>query len=254
MGEIVYYYKNYDELFNQPDDESKNWYEKFYELSYAGNLEALNNLLSSAEEIYFDEYLIYNSIQQLTNDDMIEKRKRILKQIKISGIVRGIKKFKDGTIIIKTKKPYPNILVIKLSELIPETTHDGNLGNWERHGKCHDMSHSISLRLGIPNDLVTGYVRTVSDKTKFLHSWVEFSDGEKEYAIDYTMNVMMNKKGYYFLRKCEEICRINDTDVLFDLDIFSRFPGISTREYCVFRHEIVKEYRQESGLIYKKVK
>lgn len=113
------------------------------------------------------------------------------------------------------------------------------------------MSLEISLSLNFPNEVVTGFIYGISDKVKYLHSWIEFNKDGNEYVIDYTMNVIMNKEGYYFIRQAEELSRISNQDILFDSKI-----SINSKVYLVFRHEIMKELEKNSFLFpdYGKVK
>ena len=248
MEEVVYYYKNYDLEFNVPEKEANEWYLKVYELGEKGDAEGVTELFKQANELYFDEYHIYNTIQQLTNDNA--EKTRLLKQLKECKIVKKIKTYKDGTIVIVTKKDkdnnIPDIIVTRLSDFILDLKEEDNdLGTWERQGKCHAKSKEISLRLTFPNEVVTGYFHSMSDKARFLHSWVEFSQNGKDYVIDYTMNIVMNKRGYYFIRHIEELCRISDTDILSDLELFSQLKGLNIKEYMVYRHEIAKELKEK---------
>lgn len=252
MEEVEYRYRNFDLLFNIPEKVSNEWYLKVYELAEKGDAEGVANLFKQANELYLAEYHIYNTIQQLTNNDAIgDIRERLLKQLKACQIVKKIKTYKDGTIVIVTEKDMPDIVVTRLSDFIPDLKKDNNLGNWDRQGQCHTQSKEISLRLDFPNEVVTGYFHAMSDKARFLHSWVEFSKDGKDYVIDYTMNAVMNKKGYYFIRHVQELCRISDTDILSDIDLFSHLRGLNIKEYMVFRHEMAREL-EKNAPIFKK--
>jgi len=244
--------KNFDLMFVTPSRESEEWDNKAYELSKKGDLEGWDNLLRQANELYLDEYHIYNTIQQLTIDDA--EKDRLLKQLESCRIVKKVKTFEDGTTMIVTNKDEhdnPDIVFIKLSDLIPDLNDDYNLGSWNRNGKCHTKAKKISLRLGMPNEVVTGYFHTMSDKARFLHSWVEFSEAGEDYVIDYTMNVVMNKRGYYFIRHACELCRIKDSDILSDGELFSQLGCLDDKEYLVFRHEIASDLEKNKAAFQK---
>lgn len=133
----------------------------------------------------------------------------------------------------------------RLSDVIPELNTDGDLVNWNRIGKCHTKSREISSRLEISNEVVTGYFHTIADVTRYLHSWVEFSKSGEDYVIDYTMNVVMNKKGYYSLGHIKELCRIRNNEIISDFPLFSQFADLPLKIYLVFRHEMAKEIEQK---------
>lgn len=249
-------------MFTIPEQASDEWIYKVFELGENGDIDGIQNLFCQTQELYFDEYHIYNIIQQLTNDESftnIDTRKRLLKQLEECSLVKGIRTLEDGFILVETKKDTPNIpdiLITRLSDLIFDLKDDHDLGNSTRLGQCHTKAQEISLRIGFPNEVVTGYFHALSDKARFLHSWIEFSGDEEDYVIDYTMNAVMNKKGYYFIRHVKELCRINNHDILSDLDLFGSLEGLNIKEYMVFRHEMARDLERTNiaaGNQFKKV-
>ena len=116
----------------------------------------------------------------------------------------------------------------------------------ERHGECYEIAHEISLNLGISNNIVTGYIYGYTDKSKFLHSWVETTIKGEEYVIDGTLNSLINKQGYYLMQHAKPITKISNQTFANDniknyLEKIKTFPiGV----YYVFRDEIIKDFKK----------
>lgn len=231
-------------LFLDQERNSKEWVDKFFELGENGDTEGMTTLLNNAKQLYLEEYDIYDTIQHLTNKATDgTKREKLIEQLRSYSIIKKVEEAGD-TIMVRT--PQCDIIFVKLTGLLPGLKEE-SLETWDRMGRCHTKSIEVSSRLEVfSNDVVTGYIYDISDKAKFLHSWLEFSKDKKEYVIDYTMNVVMNKEGYYYLRHADPITRINDVDIREDKKKgFSDIKGLTDREYLVFRHEIAKELRQK---------
>jgi hypothetical protein len=224
--------KSYELLFSVPEREDIDWYNEDAE--------------SPDKQFEWDNtYHIYNTIHELTNDDAIgEKREILLTKLKESEFVKEINILEDGSIIILTKNGLPDISFGKLSDIFPKLKDNKKLGNFGRRRHCHTKSKEISTRLEFPNVVVTGYAYSISTGDRILHSWVEFNKDGKDWVIDYTMNVMMEKKGYYYLRHIIELCRIDHNDILSDRDLFFPLEKISIKEYMVFRHELAKDLKR----------
>lgn len=63
---------------------------------------------------------------------------------------------------------------MKFSEVVPQSKKLLiDLEDDRRVGTCYSKAFDIALHLGIPNDIVTGYTYGYTDKSKFLHSWIE---------------------------------------------------------------------------------
>ena len=254
MEKYNYINPDFEQLFIDPEKISDKWYHDFYYLSKKGDTEGLNNLFAQAENLYWNEYHIFNTISQLMNSDAKgEKKIKLLNQLKECGLVTDVEHYQDGdpTIIIKTPKGTSDIAVAKLSDIIPEFKNYTSLEGPDRQGQCHEKSREISLRLGFPNQVVTGWVFTISDVVKHLHSWVEFTENGRDFVIDFTLNAIINKNAYYFLRHVEILCEINDTDILSDLELFSSIKGLNLKEYLVFRRELAKSLINSTNIEYK---
>ena len=139
---------------------------------------------------------------------------------------------------------------MQLSKLLPSTMELlPDLENDEREGTCFSKAYHIALNLGIPNDIVTGFCYGYTDKSKFLHSWVETKLKSEEVIIDGTLNAIFNKEGYYNLRHTKPISRISNKTLKSDIDKYLKdFKTISPEVYYVFRDEIIKDFEKNSDL------
>ena len=111
---------------------------------------------------------------------------------------------------------------------------------------------SLELARHLPNAIVvTGKVAGQTSKSSYLHTWVETTteDG-RQVVLDYSMNAIINKQGYYTLRHASQISAINGADIASDMEKVSPFINageLSGKEYLVYRDsimEILKENEQ----------
>ena len=230
--------KNYDLLFADPENEGLEWFEEFHRTKRTDK-KAFMELISQAEELYLDEYDIYTIIQQLTISDAVgEKREELLNRLRKNEKVKSVR---DDGAAVEIETTEGKISFAKLSEVLPGLKGDKELETWNRMGKCHHKSMELSESVGMPNDVVTGYVYLISDKTKFLHSWVECNKTRKVPLVaDYTLNVLMNRDGYYYLRKAEPLTRVSDQDIKRDQERFSHL-NLEPKAYLLFRDEIARD-------------
>lgn len=91
-----------------------------------------------------------------------------------------------------------------------------------RRKRCHGLSIKGSEILkkfySIDNKVVTGYAYENIDKVRYLHSWIELEEDGEQYVIDSTLNIVMNKEGYYLLMhiKEKEIESVVDAQLIID--------------------------------------
>lgn len=128
----------------------------------------------------------------------------------------------------------------KVKKIIP------NIEEESRFGNCYKYAYYISLGLQIPNNLTVGYIYGYSDKSKFLHSWVETDINEEEFVIDATLNAIINKDGYYLMQHAKPINKINNQTFREDLNNYPMIDNknIPLEVYYVFRDEIMKEFEK----------
>ena len=246
--------KNFNELFIKPDIESEEWDSKIFDYGLAQDVENLTKHLESANELYLEEKQIYTAINSFTLDtdgDNEEESMRLIDGLKDNELVEDSEVTKS-TLVIKTTNG--DIKVWKLSEIIPELKmEDSDLTTENRKGKCHEKSIKIANSLGeIKSDVVTGYIFGYSDKAKYLHSWVEFNHYGKDMVIDYTLNALMNKEGYYMIQNAKPLSRIDSKTIKEDSKILNKFDKLGSfniKEYLLFRDEIMKDFEKNKEII-----
>lgn len=251
--------KNYNELFNTRFKTSQKIDEKFAELfNTSGLKEGIKYLKQvGATELDMDNYNIKYRISEWTKDSLSDKEKiAFLNELRDLGdYILDIKvekneKFNLPEVKIETTKGI--IQAIQFSSVAPEVKNlFPFIESDKRFGNCYDFAYNISLNLGVPNQIVTGYIYGYSDKSKFLHSWVESTINDEEYVIDGTLNAMINKEGYYLMQHAKPITKISDSvlksDIKNHLDVMQTIP---LEVYYVFRDEIVNDLKRNN----KKVK
>lgn len=247
--------KNYNELFNTRFKTSQKIDEKFAELfNTSGLKEGIKYLKQvGATELDMDNYNIKYRISEWTKDSLSNKEKiAFLNELRDLGdYILDIKvekneKFNLPEVKIETTKGI--IQAIQFSSVAPEVKNlFPFIESDKRFGNCYDFAYNISLNLGVPNQIVTGYIYGYSDKSKFLHSWVESNIKGEEYVIDGTLNAMINKDGYYLMQHAKPITKISDSvlksDIKNHLDVMQTMP---MEVYYVFRNEIVNDLERNN--------
>lgn len=247
--------KNYNELFNTRFKTSQKIDEKFAELfNTSGLKEGIKYLKQvGATELDMDNYNIKYRISEWTKDSLSDKEKiAFLNELRDLGdYILDIKvekneKFNLPEVKIETTKGI--IQAIQFSSVAPEVKNlFPFIESDKRFGNCYDFAYNISLNLGVPNQIVTGYIYGYSDKSKFLHSWVESTINDEEYVIDGTLNAMINKEGYYLMQHAKPITKISDSvlksDIKNHLDVMQTIP---IEVYYVFRDEIVNDLERNN--------
>ncbi len=247
--------KNYNELFNTRFKTSQKIDEKFAELfNTSGLKEGIKYLKQvGATELDMDNYNIKYRISEWTKNSLSNKEKiAFLNELRDLGdYILDIKvekneKFNLPEVKIETTKGI--IQAIQFSSVAPEVKNlFPFIESDKRFGNCYDFAYNISLNLGVPNQIVTGYIYGYSDKSKFLHSWVESTINDEEYVIDGTLNAMINKDGYYLMQHAKPITKISDSvlksDIKNHLDVMQTMP---MEVYYVFRNEIVNDLERNN--------
>ena len=247
--------KNYNELFNTRFKTSQKIDEKFAELfNTSGLKEGIKYLKQvGATELDMDNYNIKYRISEWAKNSLSNKEKiAFLNELRDLGdYILDIKvekneKFNLPEVKIETTKGI--IQAIQFSSVAPEVKNlFPFIESDKRFGNCYDFAYNISLNLGVPNQIVTGYIYGYSDKSKFLHSWVESTINDEEYVIDGTLNAMINKDGYYLMQHAKPITKISDSvlksDIKNHLDVMQTMP---MEVYYVFRNEIVNDLERNN--------
>lgn len=252
--------KNYNELFNTRFKTSQKIDEKFAELfNTSGLKEGIKYLKQvGATELDMDNYNIKYRISEWTKDSLSNKEKiAFLNELRDLGdYILDIKvekneKFNLPEVKIETTKGI--IQAIQFSSVAPEVKNlIPFIESDKRFGNCYDFAYNISLNLGVPNQIVTGYIYGYSDKSKFLHSWVESTINDEEYVIDGTLNAMINKDGYYLMQHAKPITKISDSVLKSDIKNYvNEMQSIPLEVYYVFRDEIVNDLEKNQSILKK---
>ena len=252
--------KSYNQLFNDRFSRSQQIDEKFDELNNTEGLKSGINYLKEigATKLDMDNYNIKYGISEWTKDTLSSNEKLIflnkLKRLKNYIIDVSIKtndKFNLLEVIIETTDGV--IKVIQFSSFAPRIKEIFPfIENNQRFGKCFDFAYNISLNLGLPNEIVTGYIYGYSDKSKFLHSWIETTIKGEDYVIDGTLNAMINKQGYYMMQHAKPITKISDAVLKSDItNYMEKIQSFPLEVYYIFRNEIINDL-QKNQEIFKK--
>lgn len=236
--------KNLQFLFIDPDEHSKKWDEDFFNLLRKHDLQLMEHI-ATADKLYINEYTISSFINKFTKCDSFDNNDRLyLSSLKNKNNFIKDVQIKDSVLKIETTKGLISVGI--LSDLIPtfEKEFPDIKTNPKSGNYCHKKSIEISKRLGKKNDLVTGYCYGMSNKSKYLHSWVETSINDTDVVIDYTINALINKQGYYQINHAKPISRIPSDTIISDefvLNKISQVIPLSSKEYLLFRDEIFSD-------------
>ncbi len=236
---------NYELLFGLPNKEYDNLMKSFYAASHRHDLAMLKRIFEDAKEMYFSEDDIVSLIEQLVKQEMPTNRcELLLDKLSNCNLVKKIY-FQDQSTILDTD--YGQIKFAKISELFPEIIVEAMPEKDKQEGECHSLSMDVCLQLFSPNEIVTGYISTISDKARFLHSWIETTINGNELVIDPTASMVINKTGYYFLYHAEPLSRVRQSHLIYDIYRISCL-GLSNKEVLLYWNEIIRNLEQNQQL------
>lgn len=187
-------------------DDCTEWNRRYEKASHENDKKEMMRLLSEANHLYMDEYFIYENIVKLNNENLtIEQREQVINSFNKSRIVKFVKKENEYIEIVTRAN---TIKVAKLSDIITDVKNDmSSKDDVVRQDKF--SSEYISQLLTFPNSIITGYVFGICDKSKKIHTWVEFKNNfNQEFVIDYSDNTVYNKEGFYFLKHADVIKKV----------------------------------------------
>lgn len=234
--------------FHKPYDESTIIDNTFAKISNEQGLKAgIDYLLSvGATKLDRENYEITYKINECTKEtttpeqkhDLIKSLLKLDKYVQSAKIIYNEAKKKEEIIIQTTEG---EIRIIEFSSLSPKIKKKLPLiTTAERAGKCFDLAYSINRGLGLPHTVVTGFIYGYTDKSRFLHSWIELTYKGEEFVIDGTLNAMINKEGYYLLKHAQPITKIPDETLQSDLENhLEKLQELPFELYLVYRNEII---------------
>jgi hypothetical protein len=248
-GNLSMYIRNEEEfnrMFVNPSEEASDWEDAVFQAGINGDDKEVERLFMQTNEIYLDESQINTAIETFTRKESPEEKDRLLNGLKEIDWIKDVR-VENNVLHIGTEKGPINVGLLSDMDGYRD---DLRLLTSGRKGFCHSDSIKMCRQY---NDaqIVTGYIYGLSDKAKYLHSWVEFEQDGKCVVADYTMNVVMNKEGYYLIKHAEELSRVSHKQIIDDLKILGQLSkqGIVFREneYLVFRDEIMKDLEKNFG-------
>ena len=207
--------------------------------------------------IDWDTLWVVTSIGTFTLNNNVESFEYVLNQAQQKGIIKSFERKKIGySLVAKDATP---IRFIKLTDFIPSLDENvkERLQSGKRSGHCHWDSIHLAEHLEMPNRVVSGYCTMQSKKMPYPHTWVELEHQGKEWVLDFTMNEVMNKEGYYKLYNPQNTVVIDNATLIEDLQLRKRsslefedirmylFHPDETRE--VMQEEIKSHKTYETG-------
>lgn len=249
--------KSYNELFNERFQRSQEIDEEFIRIfNEDGLLDAINYLKSiGATALDMDNYRIKYRISEWTKNKTSneEKEKFINELLNLKDYIKKIDISKNNNFNVpelSIETTEGTIRAIQFSSIAPKCKEKlPFIETDERHGKCYEMALEISLNLGISNNIVTGYIYGYTDKSKFLHSWVEATIKGEDYVIDGTLNSLINKQGYYLMQHAQPITKISNQTFANDIkNYLEKIETFPIEVYYVFRDEIIKDFQKNDEI------
>lgn len=223
------------------------------------NIGQLNDFIkkNDIKEIYEVDFMIY---LLLFNQTLISKSQseinslysylRANKDYVKNMYLRENEKWNNTEFVIDTTKGEIRTMILS-DTILGLLSYFKELMTIERANTCFSNSRNLSMVLGFDNDVVTGIVHGITDKSEYLHSWIEAKIYGEDVVIDFTMNAIINKEGYYRFRHAKEIERISANtlrddykkygDVITMIDAHSAF-------YNLFRDEYIKDLQKNDKI------
>ena len=142
---------------------------------------------------------------------------------------------------------------LKLSQFFPQVmTVLTDIETRNRAGKCHPYSVVVANFLESTRDddkykihLATDRIYQLSNKSKYLHSWVELEDGEKTFVIDPTKNLVIDRNAYYEINHVQNPEKIDSKTLLYDYKKIRKLT-----EYEEFLVKVYYENAENGRILY----
>ncbi len=210
------------------------------------------DLLSDSQKKAFENEYILTFFRRFADADGYEYVMKNLPYFKVKQFAKEI----DITpsFVRVTNSRGQTFTLLKLSEVFPELLDKlPNLENEKRTGMCHYGSMMLATICEEKTlKLVTGYISGKSEKSKYLHTWTQFTAFGKPYVMDYTLNLLMKREEYFSLLGVKEVlCTITRQQYLEDRKLFDKYDiikGLGSKGYLTFRHEVMREYQKLDNL------
>lgn len=235
------------ELFHKPFDLSAEIDDTFVKIWKNENLKQAIEYLKSVGATTLDikSYEVLYKLNECTKKKTTkEEQQRLIaslvdnKEVLSAKIEYNETKKTDEIQIETIDGPIRLVIFSNLAEEILEDLPE--LETDKRAGECYRLAYEINRHLGLPHEIVTGYIYGYTDISRFLHSWIELTYKGEEYVLDGTLNALINKSAYYRLRKSEPITRISDDTFQNDLENhMDIINGVNIEVYFLYRNELI---------------
>jgi len=236
------------------------WKDQLFDAYFSNNKEKYKELASQAKNVDIIDFFIDTLICRFTKkDNDIEDNLELLSFYKgkyLKEITAS-----DNELSIKTS--HGEINVKCLSRFLPEALEEyPHLEDSERADKCHeycvDFLVSQEEETGTGYRICTGYIAPLSQKSKVLHSWIEYKNSTGEWkCLDLTKNAIINRNGYYLYNnitgpvyKISHKTIVREYDKLVDLSHREPFMSklyLSNRRQAlkIYKHMIQQEQKEK---------
>lgn len=230
--------KNYELLFGSPNKEYNKLMAAYYDAVCHHDVIRLQKLFEDAKAVYFREDEIASVIEQLVKHEVpLDTRKVLLENLVNHSL---IKKYYSQDLITVLETDYVQIKFTKISEIFPGLEAQDIIKPGEQEGHCHSLSMDMCSQLFVPNEIVTGYISTISDQARFLHSWIETTINGNIWVLDPTVNMVINRDSYYFLHHAKPLSRVSQTGLIYGTDRIS-YLGLTCKESLLYWNEIMQD-------------
>lgn len=220
-------------------------YATLYEKGKESDAQRLNEVYS------FDPVAntLYNLIKGFTYKEV--DNNAISNLINTLAIVGIEAKIVDDVLFVQSEEI--SFYVNKLSKYEPRILRQlPDIEYPTRGGKCHPYGVITTLcfanNKNFETNFVTGRIYQMSPKAKYLHSWVEISDGEKEFVIDATRNAIYSKEAFYYINHVGETARVHSSKLKEDYEMIRKLT-----DYDNIAVKIYYENPEKGRKLYKKL-
>jgi len=183
----------------------------------------------------------YREIDMIAISQMIDSLAKCGVEAKIEGDVLHISSENLNFKVVKFSRYEPKIL-LQLRDIEEPS----------RGGKCHPYGVITTLcyknNKNFETHFVTGRIYQLSPKAKYLHSWVEISDGKDEFVIDPTRNSVYSKDAFYRINHVGETSRLHSKVLSADYDMIRALT-----DYDSYAVKVYYENPERGRALYKKL-
>ncbi len=230
------------------NDRFGEWEDEFTEKLDAGKLISIKFFeLLKKTPIDWNTVWLVNSIATITLDDDNDNAEYVLNKAIDRYVIKSFERKKVGySLVARDDTP---IRIIQLTDFVPSLDEDTKkrLHSMQREGYCHWDSIHLVQNLEVPCKIVSGYCTTQSKKMPYPHTWVEVEHQGTEWVLDFTLNLAMNKDGYYKLHNPQNTTSIDSTTLIEDLKLRKRtsFDEKDIRMYLFYPNEARRAMQEE---------